>query len=281
MTTTTLQHWCALRTHVDAGGLFSIAAVTFSSPTEIVDEYFARMPNEALGNVEPSWARVILNALAREPPTHRSAEVMIKDFALWYLKQNRRPTQWLVCDGHLSDGWLMREMVRLGVVAERELPASSVFDVGTLLAALGSRGIATYNKEKKLPVLVKDLDVLHPISLAVSIGQAYFETRRDMAVLLAYSKMGNGSGELPTPLIDLDTIDGVGVDDLTPSPHAKKRTDIEVGAPPTTPLEPEVKTERMSPPPPRQPMDKKTENDNDAFDEDADIDDKKGSICLV
>jgi hypothetical protein len=295
------NHWCALTVVGDGtpGSVFSIGAVTFTSPTEIVDEFFGRLADSEL-LMKSSLNQTLLRAIAQEPLTHRSRDAMIKDFTEWFLKQNRRsppsePTRWIVCSGHYMAGPTFVQMLRLGVITVDELPVM-LFDVGTLLAALTGdqkANLLTYVAERKLPVLFKDLDKLHPIAIAVATGQAYFELNREITLLLAYKQKSrrddpleeesicpncNAKGMHRCPINDVD--DGPKILPLSDeTDDASQLNNLETDAPPMTALEQDgiVKSERMSPPPARPPGDNLHKNSHvDLDDEDADIDDKKG-----
>jgi len=161
------------------GGVVTIGAVIYRSPDDIVDEFFARMPDAFVRQV--ATRELLLPLLTDERPTHQTYRAMLDDFARWYIR-NSPHTSWLGSGAtYLEYATLFRDTHKHGLLAETGHPPHIIDVFSVLLTAPGEQNTMTieeYVGKHALPLLVKIDQPVHPIRTCVALAAVYFDVMR-------------------------------------------------------------------------------------------------------
>lgn len=158
------------------GAVFALSVVIYRAPLDIVDEFFARLPDAALRHAPTRDA--LLPALVGERPTDTTYRVMLERFARWYLEYATH-TSWVgTSDSYLGHATLFRDLQKNGLIKETGHPAHIV-DVFSLLLGAGDAAptLEEYFMRRMLPLQLQNahLEPLHPIRACVVAGAVFFD----------------------------------------------------------------------------------------------------------
>lgn len=114
------------------GNPFALAAIVYQDGVETA-RFIASLGDEVVKN---EWVREnVLPALESVPPTHKTYEAMLKDFAAFYLT-HKADAECICHMGYIVEAHLLREMHRLGFIGAFDAPYP-LFDVSGNLQAAG------------------------------------------------------------------------------------------------------------------------------------------------
>jgi len=115
------------------GNPFAIGAIVYEDGLEI-DKFVGRLPESFVKN---EWVKEnVLTAIKNSiPSSYLEYEVLLKDFARFYLK-HKEGAEVVVHMGYIVEAYLFRELHRLGLIGDWDAPFP-LYDVSGNLQAAG------------------------------------------------------------------------------------------------------------------------------------------------